>query len=104
MGGDGNSSSSSSSGIYVQTTRDLFARLSSTSSVEVFVTFFEIYCGKVFDLLNNKKRLRVLEDHKGLVQVCERKEQPVNNVGDVLKIIQGRCPRSSIRDDCSLSI
>jgi len=80
-----------SHGIYAQTARDIFHRLSLPqyrSSVEIFVTFYEIYCGKVFDLLNNKKRLRVLEDQKNLVQVCDRKEQQVKSVQDVLNIIQ----------------
>jgi hypothetical protein len=44
----------------------------------------------VFDLLNNQKRLRVLEDQKGLVQVCDRKEQQVKSVQDVLNIIQSK--------------
>jgi kinesin family protein 2/24 len=54
-------------GIYAQTACDIFQRLSVPqyrSSVEIFVTFYEIYCGKVFYLLNNKTRLRVLEDQK----------------------------------------
>ena len=92
MGGDASSSKADySNGIYAQTARDIFSRLSSPphqQSMEVSVTFYEIYCGKVFDLLNNKKRLRVLEDQKGFVQVCERKEQQVKSVQDVLNIIQ----------------
>ncbi|UJR38447.1 hypothetical protein I4U23_031115 [Adineta vaga] len=92
MGGDLSSAKTDySHGIYAQTARDIFQRLSLPqyrSSIEIFVTFYEIYCGKVFDLLNNKKRLRVLEDQKGLVQVCDRKEQQVKSVQDVLNIIQ----------------
>ena len=92
MGGDLSSAKTDySHGVYAQTARDIFQRLSLPqyrSSVEIFVTFYEIYCGKVFDLLNNKKRLRVLEDQKGLVQVCDRKEQQVKSVQDVLNIIQ----------------
>ncbi|CAF1072579.1 unnamed protein product [Rotaria sp. Silwood1] len=92
MGGDLSSAKIDySHGIYAQTARDIFHRLSQPqyrSSIEIFVTFYEIYCGKVFDLLNNKKRLRVLEDQKGLVQVCDRKEQQVKSVQDVLNIIQ----------------
>ncbi|CAF4793529.1 unnamed protein product [Rotaria sp. Silwood1] len=92
MGGDVSSAKVDySHGIYAQTARDIFHRLSLPqyrSSIEIFVTFYEIYCGKVFDLLNNKKRLRVLEDQKGLVQVCDRKEQQVKSVQDVLNIIQ----------------
>ncbi|CAF1358270.1 unnamed protein product, partial [Adineta ricciae] len=92
MGGDLSSNKTDySHGVYAQTARDIFQRLSLPqyrSSIEIFVTFYEIYCGKVFDLLNNKKRLRVLEDQKGLVQVCDRKEQQVKSVQDVLNIIQ----------------
>jgi kinesin family protein 2/24 len=92
MGGDLSSAKTDySHGVYAQTARDIFQRLSLPqyrTSIEIFVTFYEIYCGKVFDLLNNKKRLRVLEDQKGLVQVCDRKEQQVKSVQDVLNIIQ----------------
>jgi kinesin family protein 2/24 len=43
---------------------------------------------KVYDLLNNKKKLRVLEDHKNQVQVVDIREQPLNSVEDVLSLIQ----------------
>jgi hypothetical protein len=46
-------------GIYAQTARGIFQRLSLPqyrSSIEIFVIFYEIYCGKFFHLLNNKKR------------------------------------------------
>ncbi|CAF0727101.1 unnamed protein product [Didymodactylos carnosus] len=79
-----------SHGIYAQTTRDIFQRYEKRfkQQIDIYCTFFEIYCGKVYDLLNNKKRLRVLEDQKGLVQICDRKEQHVKTVQDVLAIIQ----------------
>lgn len=35
----------------------------------VSASYFEIYCSKVFDLLSDKKRLRILEDAKSRVQV-----------------------------------
>ena len=37
--------------------------------LSVSASFFEIYSGKVFDLLNAKARLRILEDAKQQVQV-----------------------------------
>jgi hypothetical protein len=40
--------------------------------------------------LNNQKCLRVLEDQKGLVQVCDRKEQQVKYVQNVFNIIQSK--------------
>ncbi len=38
--------------------------------------------------MNQKKKLRVLEDHKNLVQVVDLREQPLNSVEDVLSLIQ----------------
>jgi kinesin family protein 2/24 len=38
----------------------------------VSASFFEIYSGKVYDLLNKKVRLRILEDAKQQVQVSPK--------------------------------
>ena len=43
----------------------------SKKDLTVSASFFEIYSGKVYDLLNKKVRLRILEDAKGQVQVSE---------------------------------
>ena len=48
---------------------DLLPLPHSAKKLSVNVSFFEIYGGKVFDLLNKQKRLRVLEDGKAKVQV-----------------------------------
>lgn len=48
-----------------------------------FISLFQ-----VFDLLNKKTRLRVLEDGKQQVQVVGLKEEHVENVDDVLRLIQ----------------
>lgn len=73
-----------------QIARDVFKHINGKykGTLDVFCTFFEIYCGKVYDLLNNKKKLRVLEDHKNQVQVVDIREQPLNSVEDVLSLIQ----------------
>ena len=42
----------------------------------------------MFDLLNHKQKLRVLEDGKQQVQVVGLKEEHVTCVEDVLKLIQ----------------
>ena len=42
---------------------------------------------QVFDLLNNKLKLRVLEDGKQQVQVVGLKEEAITCVDDVLKLI-----------------
>ncbi|KAM3874439.1 LOW QUALITY PROTEIN: kinesin-like protein KIF2A [Diretmus argenteus] len=56
--------------------------------LQVFATFFEIYSGKVFDLLNRKAKLRVLEDGKQQVQVVGLHERDVKCTEDVLKLIE----------------
>uniref|UniRef100_H3D7K7 Kinesin-like protein n=1 Tax=Tetraodon nigroviridis TaxID=99883 RepID=H3D7K7_TETNG len=48
----------------------------------------EIYSGKVFDLLNRKAKLRVLEDGKQQVQVVGLQEKEVKCTEDVLKLIE----------------
>jgi kinesin family protein 2/24 len=91
MGGDFSTKNADcSKGIYALTARDVFKQINGKfkGTLDVFCTFFEIYCGKVYDLLNNKKKLRVLEDHKNQVQVVDIREQPLNSVEDVLSLIQ----------------
>lgn len=54
----------------------------------VDAAFFEIYSGKVFDLLNKKTKLRVLEDGKNQVQVVGLRHEPVYSVEDVLRLLK----------------
>ncbi|CAF0729287.1 unnamed protein product [Adineta steineri] len=80
-----------SKGIYALTANDIFHHLNNSQhrgQYDVYCTFFEIYCTKVFDLFNDKKRLRVLEDHKNLVQVVGKKEERVETVHDVMSLIR----------------
>lgn len=55
------------------TASDVFRLISQPANAKkglaVFASFFEIYSGKVFDLLNSSTRLRILEDGKQQVQV-----------------------------------
>lgn len=78
-------------GIYVLAASDVFKLLSSKykkADLTVGASFFEIYSGKVFDLLNNKQKLRVLEDGKQQIQVVGLKEEEIQRVEDVLRLIQ----------------
>ncbi|NXN92172.1 KIF2C protein, partial [Rhinopomastus cyanomelas] len=81
-----------SKGIYAFASQDVFLLLSQpkyrNQGLEVFVTFFEIYNGKVFDLLNKKTKLRVLEDGKQQVQVVGLQERKVSCAEDVIRMIE----------------
>ncbi|XP_065184216.1 kinesin-like protein KIF2A isoform X2 [Sycon ciliatum] len=93
MGGHftNNKEQDASDGIYALAAADVF-RLhalpkNQAKDLVVSSSFFEIYGGKVFDLLNNKAKLRILEDGKQQVQVVGLTEQTVTCVDDVLRCI-----------------
>lgn len=93
MGGDfSGKNQDCSKGIYALAARDVFLMLKKPNykklDLQVYATFFEIYSGKVFDLLNRKAKLRVLEDGKQQVQVVGLQEKEVNCTEDVLKLIE----------------
>jgi len=87
-------------GIQVMVAEDIFMLLSgehgaqvnvggcSLSDTFVTVSFFEIYGGRVQDLLNERKRLRVLEDGKGEVVISGLEEFEANNPEQLLKLIE----------------
>ncbi|ERL95529.1 hypothetical protein D910_12791 [Dendroctonus ponderosae] len=79
-------------GIYAMVSADVFRLASSPKyrqmNLVVSSSFFEIYSGKVFDLLNNKAKLRILEDGKQQVQVVGLTEKVVSATDEVLKLIQ----------------
>ncbi|NWH21574.1 KIF2A protein, partial [Grus americana] len=93
MGGDfSGKNQDCSNGIYALAARDVFLMLKKPNykklELQVYSTYFEIYSGKVFDLLNRKTKLRVLEDGKQQVQVVGLHEREVKCVEDVLKLIE----------------
>ncbi|KAM8743150.1 kinesin-like protein KIF2A isoform X2 [Sparus aurata] len=93
MGGDfSGKNQDCSKGIYALSARDVFLMIKKPNykklDLQIFATFFEIYSGKVFDLLNRKAKLRVLEDGKQQVQVVGLQEREVKCTEDVLKLIE----------------
>lgn len=101
MGGDftAGKQQDCSKGIYCLAASDLF-KLQKTKykslDLVVSASFFEIYSGKIFDLLNKRKKLQVLEDGKAQVQIPNLNETIVHSVDDVLKLLeQGMKTRTS---------
>ncbi|XP_070495628.1 kinesin-like protein Klp10A isoform X2 [Chironomus tepperi] len=101
MGGDFNGKvQDCKTGIYAMAAKDVFMFLRGQKyrnlNLAVSASFFEIYSGKVFDLLSEKNKLRVLEDGKQQVQIVGLTERVVDNVEEVLKLIQlGNVTRTS---------
>lgn len=59
------------SGLYLLAARDIFQKLKEPAytGFKVYVAFFEIYCGKLYDLLNSRKILHAREDGKKNVRI-----------------------------------
>ncbi|KAF5776278.1 putative plus-end-directed kinesin ATPase [Helianthus annuus] len=63
---------------------------------QLFVSFFEIYGGKVFDLLNDRKKLCMREDGKQQVCIVGLQEYNVSNVETIKELIEkGNSTRST---------
>nr|XP_057924624.1 kinesin-like protein KIF2C isoform X2 [Doryrhamphus excisus] len=93
MGGDfSGKQQNCAKGIYALAAQDVFACLGrrryADQDLSVYVSFFEIYNGKVYDLLNKKAKLRVLEDERQQVQVVGLEEVYVSTADEVIKMIQ----------------
>ena len=103
MGGEfaeGSKVPDTSAGIYAMAAADVFRLnkdpVNQAKNLKISVSYFEIYSGKVFDLLNQQKRLRVLEDGKGQVNIVGLAEKVVVGIKDVLALLkEGTEMRSS---------
>ncbi|KAL7055445.1 hypothetical protein AAHC03_022562 [Spirometra sp. Aus1] len=88
-----------SEGLQGMVVSDLFKQLAAsnlTSTHCITVAFFEIYCNKVYDLLNNKSTIRALEDASGRVQLVGLSEVLVRSAAQALVLLrQGSLLRTS---------
>ena len=76
-------------GLYLLSCIDLFKYLKKKeySSLEIWVSFYEIYCNKLFDLLNNKNVLQAREDGKGNICIAGLIEKNAKNINDLMALI-----------------
>ncbi|XP_034068537.1 uncharacterized protein LOC117543954 [Gymnodraco acuticeps] len=77
-------------GLYALAVRDIFAHLSTThmnSPLLVYVSFFEIYCGQLYDLLDHRKRLFAREDGLKVVHIVGLRDVRVNSVSSLMEVI-----------------
>ena len=52
-----------------------------------YVSFYEIYCNKLFDLLNNKNTLEIREDGKGTIHIVGLVQKQITNMKNLIDII-----------------
>jgi kinesin family protein 2/24 len=76
-------------GLYLLSCIDMFEYLKKKeySNLELWVSFYEIYCNKLFDLLNNKNVLQAREDGKGNICIVGLIEKHTKNIEELLDII-----------------
>ncbi|XP_054467751.1 uncharacterized protein LOC129101833 [Anoplopoma fimbria] len=77
-------------GLYALAVLDIFAYLSTThmhSPLLVYVSFFEIYCGQLYDLLDHRKRLFAREDGQNVVHIVGLRDVRVDSVSSLLEVI-----------------
>lgn len=77
-------------GLYLLAAFDIIDLLNNQPEYQDFVlqaSFYEIYCGKLYDLLNNREMLHCREDHKQKVNIVGLTECTVDNVEGVMQVI-----------------
>ena len=75
-------------GLYLLAGYDIFSLLKNYNNLSIWVSFYEIYCGKLFDLLNERKVLTAREDGKQNICIVGLTEKNVNNLNDLMQIIE----------------
>ena len=75
-------------GLYLLAANDLFIiKNQNFRRHTVWVSFYEIYCGKLFDLLNNRQALFAREDAKQMVNIVGLQRRQVQDVQSLMQII-----------------
>ena len=66
---------------------EIMEELQNHPGIYIEVSFYEIYCGKLFDLLNNRENIICREDGKQKVNIVGLTERGVGSVDDIMNII-----------------
>lgn len=83
-----NNASKGNLGLYYLAAQDLFHLKTKYPNVHIGASLFEIYSGKLYDLLNERKAIKCLEDHRGKVCFPGLSEYPVSNAHRLMEIIE----------------
>ncbi|XP_032942299.1 kinesin-like protein KIF24 [Catharus ustulatus] len=77
-------------GLYALAAKDIFRHLETSPSRKdliVLISFYEIYRGQLYDLLNGRQRLYAREDGNHVVQIVGLREVQVDSVDRLLEVI-----------------
>lgn len=83
-------------GLYLLAADDVVKLLANYQELELYISFYEIYCGKLYDLLNGRELVQCREDAKQKVNIVGLTEREVVSVEQIMDIINsGLMCRSS---------
>ena len=80
-------SDGSVSGMYTLAAYDILKLLGAYEGLELFVSFYEIYCGQLYDLLNKRTKLQCMEDKKQKVNIVNLTEKQTTEIEEVMETI-----------------
>ncbi len=77
------------SGLIILTAHEIFNYLQydKFSHLEIYLSFYEIYCEKIFDLLNDRSPIMPLEDKNSTVNLKNLTEQQVCDKNDFIRVV-----------------
>ncbi|KAK3606223.1 hypothetical protein CHS0354_037895 [Potamilus streckersoni] len=78
-------------GLYLLAAQDIFSVVESKQygeNIKVWVSFFEIYCGQLFDLLNKRNRLHAREDGAQRVCISGLTETEVKDAASMIQVLE----------------
>eukprot|EP01061_Rhynchopus_euleeides_P016869 TRINITY_DN28205_c0_g1_i1.p1 TRINITY_DN28205_c0_g1~~TRINITY_DN28205_c0_g1_i1.p1 ORF type:complete len:492 (+),score=187.06 TRINITY_DN28205_c0_g1_i1:122-1597(+) len=83
-------------GIYLLAAEDIFRGIRQKDHLAVYVSFYEIYGRKIFDLLNDRNKLVVREDGEKNINICGLSEHRVRDVEALMGLMDtGSAQRSA---------
>lgn len=90
MMGPGGSKDSSAPGLYLLSAFDIINNLEKDEykHLELWVSFYEIYCNKLHDLLKDRNLLHAREDGKQNICIVGLEEKPVITLKELMNIIE----------------
>lgn len=79
-----------SPGLYLLAAYDIFTLLQKQeyANLSIWVSFYEIYCGKLFDLLNGRNQLTAREDAKQNICIVGLTEKQMTNMSMLMNVIE----------------
>ncbi|XP_052791398.1 uncharacterized protein LOC128225569 [Mya arenaria] len=78
-------------GLYLLAAHDIFSIVESGqygTGIKVWVSFFEIYCGQLFDLLNKRNRLHAREDGSNHVCIAGLTETEATDEQSLMQVLE----------------